>query len=72
MPRHLQQTALLVGIVLALVMRGIFIGLGAAAISQFSWIFYLFGAFLVYTAAKLAKDGAETPRTTRRAGWSAG
>jgi tellurite resistance protein TerC len=71
-PRHLQQTALLVGIVLALVMRGIFIGLGAAAISQFSWIFYLFGAFLVYTAAKLAKDGAETPQDyeeSRLVGW---
>jgi tellurite resistance protein TerC len=71
-PRHLQQTALLVGIVLALVMRGIFIGLGAAAISQFSWIFYLFGAFLVYTAAKLAKDGAETPEDyeeSRLVGW---
>jgi len=55
-PRQYQQTALLIGIVLALVLRGIFIGLGAAAISQFSWIFYLFGLFLVYTAVKLARD----------------
>jgi tellurite resistance protein TerC len=55
-PRQYQQTALLIGIVIALVMRGIFIAVGAAAIEQFSWIFYLFGIFLVYTAYKLAKD----------------
>jgi tellurite resistance protein TerC len=58
-PRAYQQTALLIGIVIALVMRGIFIALGAAAIENFSWVFYLFGLFLVYTAAKLAKEGAE-------------
>jgi tellurite resistance protein TerC len=58
-PRQYQQTALLVGIVLALVFRGIFIGVGAAAINNFSWVFYLFGAFLVYTAVKLAKEGPE-------------
>ncbi|HSE55138.1 MAG TPA: TerC family protein [Nocardioidaceae bacterium] len=56
-PRHLQQTALLIGIVLALIMRGIFIALGAAAIEHFSWVFYVFGAFLVYTAVKLARQG---------------
>jgi tellurite resistance protein TerC len=53
-PRALQQTALLVGVILALVMRGIFIALGAAAIKEFSWVFYIFGAFLVITAARLA------------------
>jgi len=58
-PRAYQQTALLIGIVLALVMRGIFIALGAAAIDNFSWVFYLFGLFLVYTAVKLAREGAE-------------
>jgi tellurite resistance protein TerC len=56
-PRQYQQTALLVGIILALVFRGIFIAVGAAAINQFSWIFYLFGAFLVYTAIHLAMQG---------------
>jgi tellurite resistance protein TerC len=56
-PRELQQTALLVGIVVALLMRGVFIALGAAAIQSFSWIFYVFGAFLVYTAVKLARQG---------------
>jgi tellurite resistance protein TerC len=59
-PRQYQQTALMIGIVLALVMRGIFIAVGAAAIANFSWIFYLFGAFLVYTAIHLAKEGQES------------
>ena len=51
-----QHKVLLVGIVLALVLRGIFIAVGAAAISQFSWVFYVFGAFLVYTAVKLSRS----------------
>lgn len=55
-PRHLQSQALLVGIVLALILRGIFIALGAAAIENFSWVFYIFGAFLLYTAALLIWD----------------
>ncbi len=50
---------LLIGIVLALVMRGIFIALGAAAIDRFAWIFYIFGAFLIYTAIKLASHGED-------------
>ncbi len=58
-PKELQQNALLVGIVLALIMRGIFIAVGAAAINNFSWIFYIFGLFLIWTAWKLAKEGAE-------------
>jgi tellurite resistance protein TerC len=55
-PRHLQQFALLVGIILALVFRGIFIAVGAAVISLFSWVFFVFGAFLVWTAVKLYLD----------------
>jgi tellurite resistance protein TerC len=55
-PKVYQQQALLVGIVLALIFRGVFIALGAVAIDQFSWIFYLFGAFLVYTAIRLVRD----------------
>ena len=58
-PRQLQQTALMIGIVLALIMRAIFIVIGAAAINNFSWVFYLFGLFLLYTAWKLAKEGGE-------------
>ncbi len=56
-PRQYQQKVLLIGIVLALVMRGGFIAAGAALISQFSWVFYLFGAFLIYTAVNLARHG---------------
>lgn len=55
-PRQYQQTALLIGIVLALILRGIFIGVGAAAIEEFTWVFYVFGLFLVFTAVKLARD----------------
>jgi tellurite resistance protein TerC len=53
-PRRLQQGALLIGIVLALVLRTGFIAAGAAVIETVSWIFYLFGAFLVFTAVRLA------------------
>jgi tellurite resistance protein TerC len=56
-PRQYQQEALLVGIVLALVMRAAFIAVGAAAINEFSWVFYIFGLFLVWTAFNLAKEG---------------
>ncbi|MEU9508074.1 TerC family protein [Micromonospora sp. NPDC048170] len=56
-PRQYQQKVLLIGIVLALVMRGGFIAAGAALISQFSWVFYIFGAFLIYTAINLARQG---------------
>ena len=55
-PEKYQQQTLLVGIVLALVFRGIFIALGAVAINEFSWVFYLFGAFLIYTGFHLARD----------------
>src|SRR5215213_10164831 len=55
-PKKFQQQALLVGIILALIFRGIFIALGAVAINQFSWVFYIFGAFLLYTAINLARD----------------
>ena len=49
-PRKHQQEVLMAGIILALVFRAIFIVIGAQLIASFSWIFYLFGAFLVYTA----------------------
>ncbi|MDH6247335.1 TerC family protein [Mycobacterium sp. OTB74] len=55
-PKIYQQQALLVGIILALIFRGVFIALGAVAISQFSWIFYIFGLFLIYTSVKLARN----------------
>jgi tellurite resistance protein TerC len=66
-PRIYQQKVLLIGIVLALVMRGIFIAVGAAAISAFSWVFYLFGLFLVYTAIKLlGESGHEIEHEEKR------
>ncbi len=55
-PQH-QHRVLLVGIVIALAMRGVFIAAGAAAISRFSWVFYLFAAVLLVTAYKLAREG---------------
>ncbi|BDZ58179.1 integral membrane protein TerC [Barrientosiimonas endolithica] len=57
-PRQYQQYALLVGIVIALILRAIFILIGAQAINAAAWIFYIFGAFLIYTAIKLAKEYA--------------
>ena len=55
-PRQYQQSVLMFGILTAIVMRGVFILLGAALINEFAWVFYLFGAFLVYTAVKLANQ----------------
>ena len=59
-PRNYQQEVLLAGIVIAIVLRGVFIALGAAAIENFSWVFYLFGAFLIWTAISQARQGLET------------
>jgi tellurite resistance protein TerC len=56
-PRIYQQKVLLIGIVLALLMRGAFIAAGAALVSRFVWVFYLFGIFLVYTAWQLTRHG---------------
>lgn len=56
-PRIHQHRVLLIGILLALVMRGVFIAIGAALIEQFVWVFFLFGAVLVWTALAMLKDG---------------
>jgi len=58
-PERLQQSALLIGIVIAIVLRGIFIAAGAAVINEYAWVFYLFGAFLIYTAVKLSRQGSD-------------
>lgn len=58
-PRKYQQEMLMIGIILALLFRGIFILIGAVIIEQWSWVFYIFGAFLVYTAIQQARTGAE-------------
>jgi tellurite resistance protein TerC len=52
-PRQYRQKVLSIGIVIALIMRGVFIMVGYEAITRFDWLFYVFGAFLVYTAWKL-------------------
>lgn len=51
-PRAYQQEVLMVGIIIALVLRGIFIVLGVQLIENFTWLFYLFGAFLLFTAGR--------------------
>jgi len=55
-PRAYQQKVLLVGIVVALILRTIFILVGAAAIARFSWVFYIFGLFLILTGLKLGLE----------------
>ena len=52
-PRQYQHRVLFWGILGVIVLRAIMIGLGAALISQFSWVLYLFGAFLVLTGIKM-------------------
>lgn len=72
-PRALRSQVLLIGIAIALVLRFIFIILGAAFIERFSWAFYAFGAFLIYTAIKLvietfkktSEDHSETSGLTK-------
>jgi tellurite resistance protein TerC len=53
-PAIYQHKVLLFGIVAALVLRGLFIAAGAAVIEQFEWVFFIFGAFLLYTGYRLA------------------
>ena len=60
-PQEHQHKVLLFGIVLALLLRGAFIAIGAAAISAFIEVFFLFGAFLIYTAIQLARHRDEEP-----------
>lgn len=77
-PRAKQQLVLSVGIILALALRGVFIAVGAEAVARFDWLFYVFGAFLIYTAWKLSrhKDSDDEEfrenavvRFVRRLGW---
>ncbi|GGQ13066.1 TerC family protein [Streptomyces mutabilis] len=55
-PSQYQQRVLMVGVIVALVLRAAFIAAGAAITSAFSWVFYIFGAFLIWTAWKLVQD----------------
>lgn len=54
-PREDQQKVLLFGIIFAMIARTVFILVGAAAIERWSWVFYLFGLILIYTAGNLIK-----------------
>ena len=56
-PREHQHRVLFIGIVLSLVLRGVCIAAGAAALAAFNWVFYIFGAFLIYTAIRVAREG---------------
>jgi tellurite resistance protein TerC len=54
-----QQLVLLLGIIIALLLRGVFIAAGKAIIEQFTWAFFIFGAFLIFTAYKLLVEHNE-------------
>ncbi|MQA87296.1 MAG: TerC/Alx family metal homeostasis membrane protein [Streptosporangiales bacterium] len=56
-PKENQHRVLLIGILMALGLRGMFIAAGAAAVARFQWLFFLFGAFLIYTAIGLLRGG---------------
>jgi tellurite resistance protein TerC len=54
-----QQLVLLLGIIIALVLRGVFIAAGTVILEKFSWAFFIFGAFLIFTAYKLLVEHGE-------------
>src|SRR5690606_21179169 len=66
-PDRLQSRVLLVGIVLSIVLRSVFIGLGAVLVERFSWVFFIFGAILIWTAWGLLRgDGMEDEAPNNR------
>jgi tellurite resistance protein TerC len=58
-PRAYQHQVLFYGILGAMIFRGIFIAAGVALVENFEWILYIFGAFLIYTAWRIARGGTE-------------
>jgi len=66
-PAEFQHRVLMIGIVIALILRAALIALGAAAIEAFSGVFYLFGAFLLFTAVQLLRHGDEEPEPGKNA-----
>ncbi|MGN6127386.1 MAG: TerC/Alx family metal homeostasis membrane protein [Humibacter sp.] len=64
-PPKYQQEALMAGIVIALILRGIFIVIGAGLIENFTWVFYLFGVFLLYTGVQQALPGSDDSEGTK-------
>jgi len=67
-PRELQGRVVLIGIMIALVLRGCLIAVGAVLISTFSWVFYLFGVFLVITSWNLAKENHDDEDASKEPG----
>jgi tellurite resistance protein TerC len=65
-PKEYQQKVLMIGIVIALIMRGAFIALGATLIENYSWVFYIFGAFLLYLAWQQAFSSHESDPSNGR------
>ncbi len=65
-PKMYQQKVLMIGIVIALILRGAFIAIGDALVNNFSWIFYIFGALLLFLAWRQAfADGESDPANGR-------
>ncbi|MEY3952609.1 MAG: hypothetical protein RL320_1411 [Pseudomonadota bacterium] len=60
-PSEFQKRVLMIGILLALVLRAVMILVGAWLISQFHWIMYVFGAFLVFTGVKMWWASGQEP-----------
>jgi tellurite resistance protein TerC len=65
-PKIYQQKVLMVGIIIALVLRGIFIAVGATLIENLSWIFYVFGALLLLLAYRQAFSNHESDPANNR------
>jgi len=59
-PKAYQQKVLMIGIIIALILRGIFIAVGAGLIENYSWIFYIFGALLLFLAYRQAFSNHES------------
>lgn len=70
-PRKYQHRVLFLGVLGALVFRGIFIAAGAALLENFAWVIYIFAAFLIYTGIKMliSRDEHEDPTDSRFFRW---
>ena len=70
-PRAQQRRVLLYGVLGAIVLRALMVGLGAMLVAQFAWILYLFGAFLLFTGLKMLKgsESAPDPARNRTLSW---
>jgi tellurite resistance protein TerC len=60
-PKIYQHRVLFWGVIGAIVMRAVFIGLGAALVARFHWVMYVFGAILIFTGIKLMVQGDSEP-----------